>query len=138
MGVRQIDDRGPDLDLRGDAEQRGDEHHAVRNVLGRIGEVFAAIAFAVSEPVGENKGFAILPERLDVTSRRRMDRHREITKFHAFLRGGEKGRRILVLWRLPHKSLSALAEVPGFHYRQETSSNFRVWRDRERDLLACR
>jgi hypothetical protein len=61
-----------------------------------------------------------------------MDRHREITKFHAFLRGGEEGRRrILVLWRLSHKSLSALAEGLGFHYRQETSSNFRVWRDRE-------
>src|SRR3954447_12598454 len=132
MGVRQIDDRGPDLDLRGHAEQRGDEHHAVGNVLGGIGEVLAAIALAVSEPVGENKGFAILLERLDVTSRRWMDRHREITKFHAFLRSGEEGRcRILVLWGLSHKSLSALAEVAGFHYRQETSSNFRVWRDRE-------
>jgi hypothetical protein len=33
-----------------------------------------------------------------------MDRHREITKFHAFLRGGEEGRRrILVLWGLSHK-----------------------------------
>jgi len=94
--------------------------------------VFAAIALAVSEPVGENKCFAILLERLDLTSRRRMDRHREITKFHAFLRGGMEGRRrILVLWSLSHKSLSVLAEVLGFHYRQETSSNFRVWRDRE-------
>ena len=106
MGVRQIDDRGPDLDLRGHAEQRGDEHHAVGNVLGRIGEVFAAIALAVSEPVGENKCFAILLERLDVTSRRRMDRHREITKFHAFLRGGEEG-------SPPHSCLvEAVAQEP--------------------------
>src|SRR4029077_16241477 len=95
-------------------EQRGDEHHAVGNVLGRIGEVLAAIALAVSEPVGENKCFAILLERLDVTSRRRMDRHREITKFHAFLRGGEEGRRrILVLGGLSHKRPSALGGGGG-------------------------
>src|SRR5262249_35417215 len=57
MAVRKIDHGGPDFHLRGRAQQRGDKHHAVGNVLGRVGEVLAAIAFAVSEPVGENKGF---------------------------------------------------------------------------------
>src|SRR5262249_16523570 len=60
------------------------------NVLGRVGEVLAAIAFAVSEPVGENKGFPILLERLDVAPCRGMHRHREIAKFHAFLRGAPR------------------------------------------------
>src|SRR5262249_2270506 len=60
------------------------------NVLGRVGEVFAAIAFAVSEPVGENEGVPILLERLDVAPCRGMHRHREIAKFHAFLRGAPR------------------------------------------------
>ena len=66
MAVRKVDHGGPDLHLRGRAQQRGDKHHAVGNVLGRIGEVLAAITFAVSEPVGENEGFPILLECLDV------------------------------------------------------------------------
>jgi hypothetical protein len=130
MGVRKIDHRGPDFDLGGHAEQRCDEHHAVRDVLGGVGEVLAAIAFAVSEPVGENKGFAILLERLDVASRRRMDRHREISKFHAFLRSAGRGRRrILVLWRPSHKSLPASAPAfLAFAPRATRKSNFGVWR----------
>jgi hypothetical protein len=52
-----------------------------------------------------------------------MDRHREITKFHAFLRGAEQGRRrIVVSWRRSHKSPPALAEVLGLHYRREAKA----------------
>ena len=90
MAVRKIDHGRSDFHLRGRAQQRGDKHHAVGNVLGRVGEVLAAIAFAVSEPVGENKGFPILLERLDVAPCRGMHRHREIAKFHAFLRGAPR------------------------------------------------
>ena len=116
MAVRQIDHRGPDFHLRGHAEQRGDEHHAVGNVLGRVGEVLAAVAFAVSEPVGENEGFAILLERFDIMPCRRMDRHREIAEFHAFLRAGRehRRRRIVVLRRLLHKSRRRAVRRPRF------------------------
>src|SRR5260221_8438639 len=89
-GVRKIDHGGPDFHLRGRAEERGDEHHAIGNILGRVGEVFAAITFAVSEPVGENEGVPILLERFDVAPCRRMHRHREIAEFHAFLRGAPR------------------------------------------------
>src|SRR5438034_5173701 len=88
--VGKIDHGGPDFHLRGRAEERGDEHHAVGNVLGRVGEVFAAIAFAVSEPVGENEGVPILLERFDVAPRRGVHRHREIAEFHGFLRGAPR------------------------------------------------
>ena len=105
MAVRQIDHRGPDFHLRGHAEQRGDEHHAVGNVLGRVGEVLAAIAFAVSEPVGENEGFAILLERLDIGL---AGGWTGIVKKPSFMRfsepAGSSRRRIVVLRRLLHKS----------------------------------
>jgi len=91
MAVRKIDHGGPDFHLRDRAQQRGDKHHAVGNVLGRVGEVFAAIAFAVSEPVGENEGVPILLEGFDVAPCRGMHRHREIAEFHAFLRGAPRG-----------------------------------------------
>ena len=62
MAVRQIGDRGADLHLPGGVEQRRDEHHAVRDVLDRVGQVLAAIAFAVAKPVGQDERLAILLE----------------------------------------------------------------------------
>src|SRR5712691_5532399 len=106
MGMRQVDHRGTDLHLRGDAQQRCDEHQAVGNVLGRVGEVLAAIAFGVSEPVGENEGFAILLERLDVASCRRMDRHREIAELHACLQPNPGPIKEL-FWRVAQETNSA-------------------------------
>ena len=84
--MREIDHRGAELDLRGRAEERRDEHHAVGDVLGLVGEVLAAIAFAVAEPVGEDERLTVLFQGFGVISCRRMDRHDEKTEFHATLR----------------------------------------------------
>src|SRR5262249_43101405 len=83
MAERQIGHRGAELDLRGEAGERRAERHAVRDILGDVGQMLAAIAFAVAKPVGEDKGLAILLQRLGIVSRRRMNRHDEETEVHA-------------------------------------------------------
>src|SRR5262249_27868928 len=64
----------------------GEEHHAVGYILGGVSQVLAAISLRVAEPVGENEGFAVLLEGLDIAARRRMDRHREKAELHEGLR----------------------------------------------------
>ncbi len=85
MAKRQVGDGGTELDRRGVAGERGTEHQARRNVLGEVGQVLAAIAFAVAEPVGQDECFAVFVERLGIMSRRRMDWHDEKAEFHDFL-----------------------------------------------------
>ncbi len=82
MAVRQVDHRGAELDLLGDAEQRRDEHHAVGDVLDFVGEVLAAIALGVAEPIGEDERLAVLLQRLGIVPALRVDRHGEKAKVH--------------------------------------------------------
>jgi hypothetical protein len=85
MAVREVRDRSADLDLLGDAEQGRDEHQAVRDVLDRVGEMLAAIAFGVAELVGQDEGLAVLLQRLRIVPSLRMDRHGEEAEFHGAL-----------------------------------------------------
>ena len=86
MAERQIRHRSAELDLRREAGKRGDEGQAARNVLGEVGQVFAAIALAIAEPVGEDERVAILAQRLGVIPRQRMDGHDEEAELHEVLR----------------------------------------------------
>src|SRR5262249_2858460 len=83
--------RGPDLHLRDRADERREEHHAVGYILGSVGKVLAAVSFRISQPVGKNEGLAILLERFDIATRRRMDRHREKAKLHGVVRKARAG-----------------------------------------------
>ena len=44
--------------------------------------MLAAITFAVAELVGEDEGLAILPQRLGVGTRQRVDGHDEKAELH--------------------------------------------------------
>src|SRR5580704_1349098 len=90
MVERQIHHRGAELDLRGEAGKRGAEHQARRNVLGKVGEMLAAIAFAVAELVGEYESLAIFPQRLGVGTRQRVDGHDEEAELHKLSPGGSR------------------------------------------------
>src|SRR4029077_7282459 len=88
MAKRQVHDPGAELDPRGEAGERSAEHQARRNVLGEIGEVLAAIAFAVAELIGEDEGLAVLAQRLGIGTRQRMDGHDEEAELHEGSPGG--------------------------------------------------
>ena len=51
-----------------------------------VGQMLAAIAFAVAEPVGEDERLAVLLQRFGVVPALRMDRHGEKAELHATLR----------------------------------------------------
>src|ERR1700722_12133867 len=82
MVERQINHRRAEFYLRGEAGERRAEHQARRNVLGEIGEMLAAIAFAVAQSVGEDEGLAVFPQRLGIGTRQRVDRHDEEAELH--------------------------------------------------------
>src|SRR3984957_18529015 len=90
MVERQVHHRGAKLDLSGVACERSAEHQARRNVLGEIGQMLAAIAFAVAELVGEDEGLAIFPQRLGVGTRQRMDGHDEEAELHKISPDGSR------------------------------------------------
>ena len=48
MAVRQVDYGGAELDLLCLADQAGEKHHAVGNVLNLIGQMFADEGLAVA------------------------------------------------------------------------------------------
>src|SRR6185436_18280832 len=86
MTERQVRNRGADLHLLGGVEQGRDEHQAVGNVLDRVGQMLAAIAFGVAKPVRQNKRLAVLLQCLNVIPARRMHRHGEEPELHGLLR----------------------------------------------------
>jgi hypothetical protein len=66
MAERQVRYRGAELDVFGKAGERCAEHQARRNILGEIGQVLAAITFAVAELVGEDESIAVFAQRLGI------------------------------------------------------------------------
>ena len=60
----------------------GDEGDAGGDVLGAIGDVFADIGLGEAEFIGEQKGFAVLLQRLPPILGQGMDRHGEEAEFH--------------------------------------------------------
>src|SRR5712672_1700507 len=85
MGIRQVDSSGTDFDLFGCRREPGDEGDAGGDVLGLVGDVFADIAFAKAQFVGEQEGFPVLSEGLPPILLERMDRHREEPELHGLL-----------------------------------------------------
>ena len=82
----QVDDRGAELDLRGHAHQRREEHHAVRDVLALVGQMLAAIALGKAQPVSQDEGLAILGQRVGIGPPLGVDRHGEESELHEVLR----------------------------------------------------
>ena len=68
MHVRKVRRAGRELDLLCFGDERGLEHHAVGDVLARVGEMLAHEGVMETEPVGKNDGLAILFQRFGPVS----------------------------------------------------------------------
>jgi hypothetical protein len=88
----QVRHRRAEFDPRRESGQRSNERQAIWNVFGEIGQMLAAIAFAVAELVGEDERVAVLAQRLGVASAQRMNGHDEEAELHDSLHGRRKQR----------------------------------------------
>ena len=82
MHVRQVGGAGGELDGLGVVDQRRVEHHAVGDVLARVGQVLADEGVVEAELVGQDDRLAVLAQRLRPVPVHRMHRHGEVAQPH--------------------------------------------------------
>jgi hypothetical protein len=82
MHLRQVGGPGGKLDGLGVVNERRLEHHAVGDVLARIGQMLAHEGIVEAELVSEDDRLTILAQRLGPVPVHRMNGHGEVTQPH--------------------------------------------------------
>ena len=80
--LRKVAGAGGQLDGLGGVDQRGQEHHRVGDVLGRVGQVFADEHIVQAQAVGQDDGLAVFAQRLHGVPPEGMHRHHEHSESH--------------------------------------------------------
>ena len=83
MHLRQVGRAGRELDRLRVADERREEQHAARDVLGLLGQVLADERVVKAEPVREDDRLAVLLQRLGGAALHGMERHGEVAEAHA-------------------------------------------------------
>ena len=113
MRVRHVDGAGAELHGLGLVHQAGEEDRAGGDVLGAVGDVFAAQSLDETQFVGEHEGFAVLAQRLPPILGEWVDWHGEEAELHLVVS------RIVV--RAERQPAVAVSRHAGMHARQGAS-----------------